>query len=151
MIAYFDSSSIVKWFFDEVHMDLARDARDRAEVCCTSLLAYAEVLSAINRAWRADRCLKSEMEIVRGEFQRIWPDFIWIRVDERLMYQSGQIILGHGLKGFDAIHLASAILLKGEIGERQEILFSCFDKNLNLAARKEGFIIHQIPSQPTLS
>jgi predicted nucleic acid-binding protein len=151
VIAYFDSSSIVKWFFDEVHMDLARDARDRAEVCCTSLLAYVDVLSAINRAWRADRCLKSEMEIVRGEFQRIWPDFIWIRVDERLMYQSGQIILGHGLKGFDAIHLASAILLKEEIGERQEILFSCFDKSLNLAARKEGFMIHQIPSQPTLS
>lgn len=144
MIAYFDSSSIVKWFFDEVHMDLSRDIRDRAEVCFTSLLAYPEVLSAINRAWRAGRCLKSEMEIVRGEFLRIWPDFIWIRVDEKLMYQSGQLIFSHGLKGFDAIHLASAILLKEEIGESLEILFSCFDKNLNLAAQKEGFSIHQI-------
>jgi predicted nucleic acid-binding protein len=48
VIAYFDSSSIVKWFFDELHMDLSRDSRDRAKVCFTSLLAYPEVLSAIN-------------------------------------------------------------------------------------------------------
>ena len=37
-----------------------------------------EVMSAIYRAWREDRCSKSDMELVRGEFLRIWPDFQWI-------------------------------------------------------------------------
>ncbi|MDY7030718.1 MAG: hypothetical protein SVY10_02275 [Thermodesulfobacteriota bacterium] len=32
MIAYFDGSSIVKWFFDEPHINLSRDVRDKAEI-----------------------------------------------------------------------------------------------------------------------
>lgn len=143
MIAYFDSSSIVKWFFDESHVDLARDTRDRAEICFTSLLAYPEVLSAINRAWKGGRCSQSEMKIVRDEFLRIWPEFVWIRVDEELMHQAGRLIFNHRLKGFDAVHLASAFLLKEELGESLEIFFSCFDGNLNLAAQKAGFMTHK--------
>lgn len=143
MIAYFDSSSIVKWFFDEPFMDLARSIKDEAKTAFTSLLAYPEVMSAINRAWREGGCVKLEMELVREEFLRIWPNFQWIKVTESLTQHAGRLIFRHGLKGSDAVHLASAILLKEE-GEGINLFFSCFDKNLNQAARKEGFTIHEI-------
>jgi len=143
VIAYFDSSSIVKWFFDEPFMDLARSMKDSAEIAFTSLLAFPEVMSAVNRAWREGRCLKSEMELVREEFWRIWPNFQWIKVSEDLTHHAGRLIFRHGLKGSDAVHLASAILLKRE-GEEIDLFFSCFDKNLNQAARKEGFRIHEL-------
>lgn len=142
MIAYFDSSSIVKWFFDEPFTELARDIKNKAKVVFTSLLAFPEVLSAINRACREGRCLKSQMEVVRNEFLRIWPNFQWIRVNEDLMQQAGELIFKHSLRGFDAVHLASALLLKQE-GGAIDLFFSCFDQNLNRAARKEGLLTHQ--------
>jgi len=142
VIAYFDSSSIVKWFFDEPFMDLAREIRDKSEIAFTSLISFPEVMSAFNRSWKEGRCSKSDMELVRSEFLRIWPDFQWIKVSELLMHQAGQLIFGHSLKGADAVHLASALLLKEE-GDRIYLFFSCFDKNLNQAAQREGLMTHK--------
>jgi predicted nucleic acid-binding protein len=143
MIAYFDSSSIVKWFFDEDLAELARETKDRADIVLSSLIAFPEVLSAINRACQEGRCAKSEMEVVRNEFLRIWPKLQWVRVNEELVEQAGALIFKHNLRGFDAVHLASALVLKQENGEI-DLFFSCFDQNLNQAARKEGFLTHKL-------
>jgi len=143
VIAYFDSSSIVKWFFDERFTKLARDIKNRAKIVVTSLIALPEVSSAINRAYREDSCAKSEMELIRNEFLRIWPKFQWIRVNEELMQQASKLIFEHSLTGFDAVHLASALLLKQE-GGAIDLFFSCFDHNLNRAAREEGLLTHDL-------
>ncbi len=142
MIVYFDSSSIVKWFFDEPNADLARGIRERADFVFTSVVSFPEVISAMYRAMKEGRCSKSDMELVREEFLRIWPDFRWIRVSERLIQQAGQLIFRHGLRAYDSIHLASALVLKEE-GEALDLFFSCFDRNLNLAASREDFAIHE--------
>jgi len=143
VIAYFDSSSIVKWFFDEPFTELAKETKNKAKIVFTSLLAFPEVLSAINRACKEGRCLKSEMQLVRNEFLRIWPNFQWIRVNEDLMRQSGELVLKHSLRGLDAVHLGSALLLRQQ-GRAIDLFFSCFDNNLNRAARKEGFLTHHV-------
>jgi len=143
VIAYFDSSSIVKWFFDERFTELAKGIKNRAKIVVTSLIALPEVSSAINRAYSEGRCAKSEMDLVRNEFLRIWPKFQWIRVNEELMQQAGKLIFEHSLRGFDAVHLASALLLKQE-GGAIDLFFSCFDHNLNRAAREEGLLTHEL-------
>jgi len=141
VIVYFDSSSIVKWLFDEQHMDLARGIRNEAEIALTSLLSFPEVMSAIYRAWKEGRCSKSHMELARDEFLRIWLDFQWIRVSESLMHQAGKLVFRHGLRGYDGVHLASALLLE-EGGDDIDLFFSCFDRKVNRAAKKEGLMIH---------
>ncbi|MGA1869666.1 MAG: type II toxin-antitoxin system VapC family toxin [bacterium] len=143
MITYFDTSSIVKWFFDEPYMDLARSIKDRATLAFTSLIAYPEVMSAMNRAWKDERCSQLEMEMVRDEFHAVWHQFKWIKINERLMELAGQLVFRHSLRGFDSVHLASAITL-AEQGNGIQFFFSCFDKHLNSAAQKEGFHIHDI-------
>jgi predicted nucleic acid-binding protein len=143
VIAYFDSSSIVKWFFDEPSMDLARGIKDRAEIVFTSILAFPEVMSAIYRACRGGRCSTSDMKLIKEEFLRVWPNFQRIEVNDGLIQHAGSLIFNYGLRGFDAVHLASALLLRQE-GEGIEFFFSCFDKNLNRAALKEGFMTHQL-------
>jgi len=143
VIAYFDSSSIVKWFFDERFTELAKGIKNRAKIVVTSLIALPEVSSAINRAYSEGRCAKSEMDLVRNEFLRIWPKFQWIRVNEELMQQAGKLIFEHSLRGFDAVHLASALLLKQE-GGAIDLFFSCFDHNLNRAAREKGLLTHEL-------
>jgi len=142
VIAYFDSSSIVKWFFDEPNSDLARGMRDKACLVFTSIVSYPGVMSAPYRAMREGRCSTSDMELVREEFLRIWPGFHWVQVSERLIQQAGQLIFKYGLKGYDSVHPASALVLKEEADE-VGLFFSCFDRNLNRAAFEEGLEIHQ--------
>lgn len=143
MIAYFDSSGIVKWFFDEQYSESAKDIKNKAKIVVTSVIAFPEVLSAFNRALREGRCAKSEMDMVRKEFLRIWPSFQWINASEEVIRQAGELIFTYNLRGFDAIHLASALVLKEDDGDI-ELFFSCFDRNLNQAAKDTGMLIHQL-------
>ena len=142
MIAYFDSSSIVKWFFDEPCSDLARSVKDETDIAFTSILSYTEVISAFNRAGREGRCNKTDMKTIINEFQRIWNGFRWIKVNEKMIYRTRELIYAHGLRGYDAIQLASALILYEE-GEGSDLFFSCFDRVLNRAAKKEGFSTHK--------
>jgi predicted nucleic acid-binding protein len=142
VITYFDSSSIVKWFFDEPHMDLARNLRDETEIAFTSLVSFPEVMSAFNRAWKEKRCSRADAEKVRKELIRIWPSFQWIKPEAAIIDEAGQLVFKHNLKGMDALHLASALLLKRE-GDGSEVFFSCFDRPLNRAAHKETLLVHK--------
>jgi predicted nucleic acid-binding protein len=142
VIAYFDSSSIVKWFFDEPYMDFARSVRDEAGVAFTSLVSFPEVMSAFNRAWKEKRCSRADVEKVRKELIRIWPAFRWVKPAAALIDHSGELVFKHDLRGMDALHLASALLLKQE-AEGAEVFFSCFDQRLNHAAHKERLLTHQ--------
>lgn len=142
MITYFDSSSIIKWFFDEPSSDLARQVRQGSVVCVTSSIAYPEIFSAINRAWKDNRCSELEMEFVRKEFLRVWSDFALMPVHQTILNQTEQQIFTYNLRSFDAIHLVSAKLLRSKADV--STFFSCFDRRLNRAAKKEGFDVHQI-------
>lgn len=47
----------------------------------------------------------------------------------------------HPLRGFDAIHLASALVFTNS--KEIDLFFACFDQTLNEAAMKEGLkVIH---------
>ena len=140
MIAYFDSSSIVKWFFEEPYSDIAISIKEEADKSFTSMISYPEVLSAFRRAWREGRCSKSDMEVVTDEFIRIWRDFLWVKPNDMLIQNSRGLIFRHELRGFDSIRLASSLLLK-EHG--LDVFFSCFDRGLNRAAKNEGLMTHE--------
>ena len=47
-----------------------------------------------------------------------------------------KVIANHGLRGFDAIHLASALTIGSAVGDN--LLFACYDEKLKYAAQAEG-------------
>jgi hypothetical protein len=47
-----------------------------------------------------------------------------------------KVIARHSLRGFDAIHLASAMAIRSAVTD--EFYFGCYDERLNQAARAEG-------------
>lgn len=143
MIVYFDSSSIVKWFFDEPFSDMARDLKDQTRYCFTSLISYPEVMSAFRRAWKDGRCLESEKILAKDEFIRIWPEVKWVKLSSELVRRAGELVFKHDLRSFDAVHLSSALSLSSA-DPSIDLVFSCFDRNLNRAAVDEGFRIHEL-------
>jgi len=58
-----------------------------------------------------------------------------LELDDRTVRRAGEFAETYGLRGFDAIHLASAEVLQEVVGP---ITFACFDADLSRAASSCG-------------
>ena len=102
----------------------------------TSSVAYAEALASFHRKQRESNIENSIMSRITTDFSADWIGFIRLQVNDELNSYVERALSTHPLRGFDAIHLASALALKDTI--QQNIVFTCFDNKLLNAAREEG-------------
>ena len=136
MIAYLDTSSLVKLYVEERDSARVRQLIERAEVVATSVVAYPEARSAFARQHREGGLTKTEHDRAKTDFERDWPRYLTVEVSEAVYRNAGDLAEKHRLRGFDSIHLASYLSLFRE-GARQ-IRFSAFDEAMNRAARTEA-------------
>lgn len=137
MILYLDTSSLLKLYVEEAHSDAVRTWADDAEALATSRVAYPEAMAAAARRWRDGDLDDATFEDIQKALKGQWPDFGAMDVNEE---SAGNLAVEHGLRGFDAIHLAAALDVVAEIGSEQ-VFFSSFDLHLNRAARAAGFSV----------
>ncbi len=135
MIAYFDTSSLVKLYVEEEGSDQVRALLERAELVATSVVAYAEARAALARQQREGGLTAAGYARAKSEFERDWPRYLTIEVSEAVYRSAGDLAERHRLRGFDSLHLASYVSLRRE-GAGQ-VRFSAFDDALNRAARRE--------------
>lgn len=134
MILYLDTSSLVKLYVAEAGSDEVRRLVDEADVVATSVIAFPEARSAFARLAREGTLTLEELDSVRRGFLQDWESFLKIRVLKRVYERAGELTEEHGLRGFDALHLASFVeVLEQADGEDAEL--SAFDSRLNAAAR----------------
>lgn len=141
MILYLDTSSLVKLYVEEAFSNLVRKWVDDAEAVATCRVAYPETISAFNRRLRNSDLPEKDYDRFINVFAREWERFVVVDFDE---LDAGNMVAKYGLRGFDAIHLSAARLIRIE-KEEVAISFSSFDKKMNEAARAEGF---SIPGEP---
>jgi predicted nucleic acid-binding protein len=142
MILYLDPSALVKKYFEEKNSPEVISAWKSSLGITTSAVAYAELLAAVYRKASETRVKKSLFESVVSTFQEDWSSFIIVEVDNRLNETIHKVIANHGLRGFDAIHLASALTIGSAVAEN--FIFACYDARLRRAARAEG--LETLPS-----
>jgi predicted nucleic acid-binding protein len=136
MILYLDTSALVKKYFEEKNSFEVISAWKSALGIATSAVAYPELLAAVYRKASQTRVRKSLFQRIVAMFREDWSSFIIIEVDNRLNETTHKVIASYGLRGFDAIHLASALAIGSVVSD--EYLFACYDDKLNQAARAEG-------------
>jgi predicted nucleic acid-binding protein len=136
VIAYLDTSSLVKLYVEEEGSALIRQLVERSEVVATSVVAYAEARAALARQRREGGLSAAGFDRAKNDFEQDWPRYLTIEVSETVYRDAGDLAEKHRLRGFDSLHLASYLSLYGT-GARQ-IRFSAFDDALNRAARKEA-------------
>ena len=137
MILYLDTSALLKKYFKENgSKDVISLWKDSTAII-TSAVTYAETLASIYRKRRESRDIDAHIfRTVLESFQKDWKSFIRVDVNERLHEIINKLVAGHPLRGFDAIHLASALLLHEKIEDN--FIFACYDKRLIKAAIEEG-------------
>lgn len=137
LIAYLDTTSLVKIYVEEKGSDRVRRLIGAALLVSTSVVAYAEARAAFARLRREAGMTRSEYEQAKTDLEQDWQTFLTLDVTEAVYRSAGDLAEKHRLRGFDSLHLASYLLLRREsLGEPTE--FSSFDDALNRAARREA-------------
>ncbi len=137
MIAYFDASAVVKRYLVEAGTAELQRFSQGVSLAGTSLLSRAEVSAAIARASRLGIITPNQALGALKSFRGHWLEFLRIRVEEGTMAKADELAWDRGLRGFDAVHLASALAWRESLGESPT--FATFDRQLWSAAREEGF------------
>jgi predicted nucleic acid-binding protein len=139
MIVYLDASALVKKYVAEAGSREIIALIDEAALCGTSLITRAEVAATIAKLVRMRALHKNEAEQTRKDFQRQWPDLQRLHITENLVAKADSLAWEHGLRGYDAVHLASAISWQEHIGE--SITLATFDQQLWDAGQAIGLLV----------
>jgi predicted nucleic acid-binding protein len=146
MTVYLDTSNLVKLYVEEPDSDDVLRIVGEADVVATSVLAYAEARAAFARRRREKLMTPTEARSALRQLDADWPRFLVIVLGDELARAAGRLADVHGVRGCDAVHLASfeALLTRthgehAEHGEHdQDLRFSCADDRLSRAARSLG-------------
>jgi predicted nucleic acid-binding protein len=136
MIVYADTSALVKLFVAEEGSGETRDMLRQAQAMGTGLLTRAELGAALARGARRGLLLEEEALEARRRLETVWPSWVHIAIDESLVSRAEVLAWEYGLRGYDAVHLAAALVWQECI--EYEIVLATFDRELWEAARRAG-------------
>ncbi|MGI8418330.1 MAG: type II toxin-antitoxin system VapC family toxin [Nakamurella sp.] len=137
MIAYFDTSMLVKLLVDD---EAYRPAAERIwldadHVVCAEI-GYVEARVALAAAQRSSRLDAPKMQTAKDQFEALWEQVSVVAVDTALVQAAGDIAELDGLRGYDAVHLAAAVAARATV-------VASADRRLVGAARNRGFGVAQ--------
>jgi predicted nucleic acid-binding protein len=136
VIAYLDASALVKRYVVERGSRETIALTAESEIVATSIVTRAEVAAALAKAARARLVADDRARRAQRSFAGDWPDLVRVPVTEGLVERAETLALEHGLRGYDAVQLASALTWQESVGA--EILLATYDQQLWEAAPKAG-------------
>jgi predicted nucleic acid-binding protein len=126
---------LIKLIVVEDGSDTASELWDRYPAAA-SVLAYPEARAALAAARRAERLTGRGHDRAVAELEALSSELTVVGVDERLARHAGQLAFEHGLRGYDAVHLASALAL-----DAAETILVTWDHDLSTAAAGAGLAV----------
>ena len=136
MILYMDSSALAKRYLSEEGSAGVARLVGSAEKVGTSIITRVEVVAALARARRQELLDDEPAARLRASFTGHWPALVRLGLVESTVERADALAWELGLRGYDAVHLASALAWRESVGE--STLFATFDKALGSAARTQG-------------
>jgi predicted nucleic acid-binding protein len=109
---------------------------DSAYPAASSILAYPEGRAALAAARRLDRLGEEEHREALAAFEALYAELTMVGVDQELAVRAGGYAEDLGLRGYDAVHLTTAL----ELGD-EEVVLVTWDRDLARAAERVGLNI----------
>lgn len=134
-MTYFDTSALVKRFVQEKGSPVVQSLFKSSAGVATAKIAYAEIFAGLARKLRERGVSKAQYSTACRQFESEWQAYVRVELQDDILVLARDLIRRHPLKGFDAVHLASALRLKAVLAE--ETRFVAADRNLLRAAEIE--------------
>ena len=156
MILYLDTSALVKLYADEPGRREVESSVQAARVAAVSEIGHVEARSALARKEREGSFSAYEhdaaVEQLRQDFHEV---YLPRPVTGEVIARAGGLARKHALRAYDAVHLATALVLREETqelaeggrgtgqpspqeGDEPRVAMMTFDGALAVAADKEG-------------
>lgn len=132
MITYVDTSTLMRLLIEEVGTTEAGLIWDEADVLALARVGHVEARAALAAARRQGRISADVFRAAVAGLDFLWSQVSVVEIDEELMRLAGDLATAHGLRGYDAVHLAAAHLVGADV-------FSSADLRLCAAANSCGF------------
>lgn len=136
MILYLDASALVKRYVLEAGTAAVETLLTTADLAGTALISRAEVSAAICKAVRMGVVNRHKASVAVKLFRAQWPALFRLKVDGIVVESADLLAWEHQLRGYDAVHLACALLWQESLAE--SVTLATFDQDLWIAARKAG-------------
>lgn len=136
MILYLDTSALVKLYVREDGTAQTRARLADASMVATSRVAYPEARAALARRQREAAITRNGLARAVAALDRDLAHFVVVELSVRVARRAGTLAERRALRGFDAIHLSSALEVEYLTGSSGAFL--CFDDRLSEAASAEG-------------
>ena len=127
--------------FDEPGSLLAAELWDRAESVVSSQLVYPEARAAAAAAFRGRRITLATLRRAVDRIDGLCAELDVIGLDPDLAHTAGELAEAHGLRGYDAVHLATALSI-----DVDSTLLATWDGDLARAAVAAGYSVSPPPA-----
>ena len=127
--------------FDEPGSELAAELWDRAASVVSSQLIYPDARAAAAAAHRRRRITSTTLRRAVDRIDELCTEFDVIGLDPDLAHSAGDLAEALGLRGYDAVHLATALSV-----ESDSMLLATWDGDLAHAAVAAGCSVSPPPA-----
>ena len=137
MRVFFDTSSFVKRFVEEVGSEQAVNITQNASEVGLSIICYPEIISALNRKLRSEFITKETYIELKNEILQDIEDIDIINLTPSVLEKTTALLENNVLRSLDAFHIACAL-------EWQADLFVSSDERQVTAGMKSGLKVEFI-------
>ena len=138
-VAYLDASALVKRYVAEPGTEAVQALLKRVAVTGTATITQVEVSAALAKAVRMGVLPRDEAASALEIFMAEWRTLERLQVTEPILSRASDLAWEKGLRGYDATHLAAALIWQELLGE--PVLLATFDRQLWEAARTTGLVV----------
>jgi predicted nucleic acid-binding protein len=139
VIVYFDTSALVKRYLVEEGSTAIEALWNATTRAVASEILYDEMAATFARKKREVPADADSIDKARATFRAEWLSMRRVAVGDDVHARVDELLARHPLRGADAIHLASALLVRDAL--QQPVTFACADQKLVTAARAEGLSV----------
>jgi predicted nucleic acid-binding protein len=136
VIVYLDASALVKRYIAEAGSAEVASLIREAQAIGTAVVSRVEVAAALAKATRVGLVTREAALAALKAFNADWEHLIRIQFGEPLAARAGTLAWEHGLRGYDAVHLATALFWRETLGEA--ITVATYDRELWRGAQASG-------------
>jgi predicted nucleic acid-binding protein len=115
LITYVDTSSLLKLVIDETGSEQAGTLWDSADALASVALVVVEARAALAAAARGARLTTAEHAEAKVELAVLVDELSIVAVTEDLIAQAAELAESEALRGYDAVHLATALTIGAEV------------------------------------
>jgi predicted nucleic acid-binding protein len=140
-VDYLDASAWVKRYYQEPGTEATQALFVEGAVLACASLGPVEVLATLSRKQKARQISQAQLQQKRIDLEADWQQFIQVQFSAEVLEKALTLAADLSLRGADAVHLASAIVLQQNLPTLEGFRLVCCDNELLEAAQQMGITI----------